>query len=78
MALNNLGSALPCAGRCDEAIAAHRQALAIYVEASDRRGEGQALNGLGLALAGARRFDEAITVHQQPPPSSPKPATGTA
>jgi hypothetical protein len=47
--LNNLGIALQEVRRFEEAITAHTQAAAIYVEAGDRHGEGGALNNLGLA-----------------------------
>ncbi len=58
-----LGNALQGVRRFDEAITAHQQALVIWGEAGDRRGEGKAWNNLGLALVGARRFDEAIDAY---------------
>ena len=64
-ALTNLGGALQEVRRSEEAIAADRDAAAIYREIGYRRGEGAALNNLGLALKAMRRFDEAIAAHQE-------------
>ena len=78
MALNNLGIALREAGRFEEAITAHQDAAAIFRETGDRHGEGMALNNLGLALrrcAGSRRRSPRTRTR---PPSSGRPATGTA
>jgi tetratricopeptide (TPR) repeat protein len=65
MTLNNLGIAQREVRRFEEAITAHTQAAAIYVEAGDRHREGGALNNLGGALLGVRRFGEAITAYTQ-------------
>ena len=77
-ALTNLGIALQEVRRFEEAITAHQDAAAIYRETGDRHGEGMALNNLGIALREVRRFEEAITATRTRPPSSGRPATGTA
>ncbi|WP_158224205.1 tetratricopeptide repeat protein [Micromonospora wenchangensis] len=63
MALSNLGVALNEAGRSDEAVTAHTQAVELIGETGDRHDVGMALNNLGLALRAVGRFDEAITAH---------------
>lgn len=63
MALSNLGVALNEAGRFDEAVTAHTQAVELIRETGDRHDEGIALNNLGLALRAVERFDEAIIAH---------------
>ena len=63
--LNNLGAVLREVRRFDEAIAACREATAIYRETGDRHGEADALNNLGSALYEVRRFDEAIAAHRK-------------
>jgi tetratricopeptide (TPR) repeat protein len=63
--LNNLSLALREVGRLEEAITAHRDAVAIYRETGDRHREGGALTSLGVALADMRRFEEAVIAHQE-------------
>ena len=64
-ALNNLGLALQAVRRFEEAIAAHRDAAAIFRATGQRHGEGMASHNLGMALEHVRRFDEAITAYLQ-------------
>jgi tetratricopeptide (TPR) repeat protein len=63
-ALNNIGLALRNLRRFTEAVAAHRDAAAIYRQTGDRSGEGGALSNLGLVLQEVRRFNEAITAQR--------------
>lgn len=63
-ALTNLGLALWGLRRYDEAVIAHREAVALFQEIDDRRGEGDALNNLGIALHGLGQDEEALSVHQ--------------
>lgn len=52
-ALANLAAALRSAGRHEDAVALHRQDLAICRELGNRHGEGQGQLGLGLTLLSA-------------------------
>jgi tetratricopeptide (TPR) repeat protein len=63
-ALDNLGIALRQLRRFEEAISAHRDAAAIFREASDWHGESMSVDNLGLALQEAGRFEEAISAHR--------------
>jgi tetratricopeptide (TPR) repeat protein len=64
-ALNSFGLALQAVRRFEEAIAAHRDAAAIFRATGQRHGEGMASHNLGMALEHVRRFDEAITAYLQ-------------
>jgi tetratricopeptide (TPR) repeat protein len=63
-ALNNLGLALWAVRRFEEAISAHQDAAAIFLQTGDRHSEGRVLNNLGTALRAVRRFEEAISAHE--------------
>src|ERR1019366_1674924 len=63
-ALTNLGLARQELHRPEEAIIAHRDAVAIFRAVGDLGGAGDALNNLGLALRGEGRFGEAVTAHR--------------
>ncbi|MFI6037175.1 ATP-binding protein [Streptomyces sp. NPDC051315] len=63
VAWNNLGLALREAGRVEEAIAAHVQALELHHADGGRANEASAWNNLGNALQTANRLTEAIEAH---------------
>jgi len=63
-ALTNLGLAQQELGRTEEAIAAHRDAVAIFRAVGDYEGTGDALNNLGLALREQEQLEESIAVHR--------------
>ena len=65
VARNDLGLALRNVHRLDEAVTAHKDAIAIFRDIGDRRREGRALNNLGLALRELRRFGGAVRVGEQ-------------
>lgn len=60
--VRNLGVSLLRAGQLDPAVAALRDALALYRDLGDAHGEGTTLTTLGSALTHARQFPEADTV----------------
>ncbi|WP_206792334.1 tetratricopeptide repeat protein [Amycolatopsis sp. MtRt-6] len=64
IAWNNFGVALEQARRHDDALRAHRQALALFQETGDRSGEAASWSNLGNALLSKRRIDEAIEAHR--------------
>lgn len=59
------GIALRRLGRLDDAEAAHRRALAAYVEIGDRSGQAAVLHNLGALLFGRSRLDEAVSQYEQ-------------
>jgi tetratricopeptide (TPR) repeat protein len=63
-ALGALGNALIQVRRFEEAVSAHRDAVAIYRDTGDRHREGISLNNLGNALRYMRRFEEAVSAHR--------------
>jgi len=63
-ALTNIGLAQQELGQAEEAISAHRDAIAIFRVTGDASGMGDALNNLGLALREESRSEEAITAHR--------------
>jgi tetratricopeptide (TPR) repeat protein len=62
--LNSLGLVLREVGRFEEAISAHRDAVAMHREDGDRHREGIVLGNLGAVLREVGRFEEAISAHQ--------------
>ncbi|MFF3391327.1 tetratricopeptide repeat protein [Streptomyces sp. NPDC002669] len=64
-AWDNLGFALREVRRFDEAVEAHRKALAFYQQHTGIRREAGTWNNFGLALQKVRRFDEAIEAHRK-------------
>ncbi|OLT30400.1 hypothetical protein BJF79_39090 [Actinomadura sp. CNU-125] len=62
--LNNVATCHQSAGRPAEAIDRYRQALAIYREIGDRRGECDSLNHIGFCFAELDRDGEALIHHQ--------------
>ena len=77
-ALTSLGLALREVRRFEEAITACQDAAAIFRETGDRRGEGMGVNNLGMALREAGRSRRRSPRTRTRPPSSGRPATGTA
>jgi tetratricopeptide (TPR) repeat protein len=69
--LNRAGTAHRRAGTLDEAVGSHEQALEIFRELGDRRGEALTLSNLALALAArdpdaaVGRFEEARAILQE-------------
>ncbi|MCT7983341.1 tetratricopeptide repeat protein [Laspinema sp. A4] len=63
--LTSLGSAYHALGRYTEAIYSNKQALEIFRQIGDRRGEAISLNNLGNAYHSLRRYTKAITFHEQ-------------
>lgn len=64
-AWNDKGFMLANLGRHEEAVEALKQALSLYREKQDVRGQGSALNNLGYAHAKAGKFQEAVAYAEE-------------
>jgi len=63
--LDRMGNILQAISKWSEAVARHRDALAIRREVGDRDGEGRTLNDLGNAYLRLRRWERAIECYEE-------------
>ncbi|HEY9857938.1 MAG TPA: tetratricopeptide repeat protein, partial [Candidatus Obscuribacterales bacterium] len=63
--LSNLGLAHYLLGHYEQAIACHKQSLAIKRQVEDRGGEAKSLNNLGIAYYALGQYEQAIAHHKQ-------------